>query len=162
MLALHRCIQSLCMLQKYLNRVWNRGKKWRGGTWRPDHLVWFLLLRWVHLFILKNHKFQCICKFFCIFFPAPHQTQDSDQVDKEQNKHLKRALLVTDLLGFTKHCTSHYWNMHHKFFFLLQMLRIKSLQLNLFIKPFMKIWLRDLLWTVCLRRWSFLFQIMHT
>lgn len=36
------------------------------------------------------------------FFSAPYQTHDFDQVDKEQNKHLKRALLVTDILGFTK------------------------------------------------------------
>lgn len=50
MLALHRCIQSLCMLQNYLNKVQNRVEK-GGGNLLPDHWVWFLVLVLVFLFI---------------------------------------------------------------------------------------------------------------
>lgn len=59
-------------------------------------------------------------------FFAQYQTHDFDQVDKEQGKHIKTALLVTGILCFTKHCTSRYESMCHNFIFLPQLLRIKS------------------------------------
>lgn len=53
-------------------------------------------------------NFNVFANSSAFLFSAPYQTHDFDQVDKEQNTHLKRPLLVTDILGFTKHCTSHY------------------------------------------------------
>lgn len=110
MLALHRCIQSLCMLQNYLNKVQNRVKKGGGNlTARPLGLVsGFGVGFFIYLF-LKPTNFSVFASSSAHFlFFAQYQTHYFDQVDKEQAKHIKRALLVTGIRCFTKHCTSHY------------------------------------------------------
>lgn len=166
MLALHRCVQSLCMLQKYLNKVWSRLKN-GGGTWLPDHLVWFLLLCWAGLFLLKHHKFQCICKFFCIFFLLHTRPMILIRLIRSKTNTwrglcwLQTYLSLQNIvLAIIKTCIT------SPFFFLRCSglnLHNKNIQHMQYAKyAIMKIWLRDLLWTVCLGRWSFLLQIMHT
>lgn len=90
---------SICLHAAKLLKVQNRVKKgWGNPTARPLGLV----SRLGEVIYFKTPQISTYLQVLLrisYFF---------GQIDKEQAKHIKTAFLITGILCFTEHCTSHY------------------------------------------------------